>query len=298
MPLDQLHEQERNESGRGEMSFFDHITELRTHILRAVACIFATGLVFFIKKDWAESIIFGPKNENFLTYRVLCSASKQFGLGESMCFKPTNFEVFTRDLGGPLMQHLFLSFWLGVICSFPLIFWEFWKFISPGLHDHERKVVRGIVGICTILFMLGVAFGYYIIAPFSINFLASYSFGEVKSTSTLDSYVTYMTMFTIPTGLIFEMPVIAYFLARVGVIGAQFMRSYRRHAILGILIVAAIITPPDVLSQTLVSIPLYVLYELSIKVVARVQKNREKALALEEARSKMPIKTEYGDDGA
>lgn len=180
------------------------------------------------------------------------------------------------------MQHLYVSFWLGIIGAFPYIFWEFWKFVSPGLLDQERRAVRGVVAICTFLFLLGVSFGYFIIAPFSISFLAGYTLEGLEVSPTLDSYVTYMTMFTLPTGLIFEMPILAYFLAKIGLVGPAFLRSHRRQAIVVILIVAAIITPPDVVSQTLVTIPLYGLYEASILVVARVQRKREKEMAAAE----------------
>ena len=187
------------------------------------------------------------------------------------------------------MQHLYVSFWLGVIGAFPFIFWEFWKFVRPGLLDAEQRAVRGIVAICTLLFLTGVAFGYFIIAPFSISFLGGYTLEGVQVAPTLDSYVTYMTMFTLPTGLIFELPVMFYFLAKIGVVGATFLRSYRRHAMVIILIVAAIITPPDVVSQTLVAIPLLGLYEASILVVSRVQRLRERKLAAEEGSSRAVV---------
>jgi sec-independent protein translocase protein TatC len=275
MALDQQHEIDRLQEGRGEMSFFEHIAELRKHILRAVLYIFGLGIVAFLNRDFVfDTMIFGPRHADFPTYRVLCHASKTLGMGENMCFTPPKFDLITRQLGEVIMQHLYVSFWLGVIGAFPFIFWEFWKFISPGLHDHERKVVRGIVGICSMLFLLGVAFGYFVIAPFSISFLAGYTMEGVVVSPTLDSYVTYMTMFTLPTGIIFEMPIVAYFLARIGLVGAKTMRAYWRHAAVVILIVAAIITPPDVVSQTLVAIPLLVLYEISILIVKRVEAKR------------------------
>jgi sec-independent protein translocase protein TatC len=268
------------------MSFFDHIIELRTHILRSVMAIAVVAVVCFLNKDFIfNTLIFGPKNPNFPTYRVICNFSHWVGAGESMCFAPPEFKLITRELGEVLMQHMYISFWLGVIGAFPFIFWEFWRFIQPGLHDNERKAVRGIVAICTFLFLLGVSFGYFIIAPFSISFLAGYTLEGLEVSPTLDSYVTYMTMFTLPMGLIFELPVMAYFLAKIGVVGAAFLRNYRRQAVVIILIVAAIITPPDVVSQTLVSIPLFLLYEASIMVVARVQRNREKALKIAEQKS-------------
>jgi sec-independent protein translocase protein TatC len=275
MPLDQLHEHEKT-----EMSFFDHIEELRRHILRSVGAIVGIGVLFFLNKDFVfNTLLFGPRNPDFITYRVICAFSRAVGAGDSMCFSPTPFTILSRQLGEILMQHMMVSFWLGLICAFPFVLWEFWKFIRPGLLPSEQRTIRGVVFICSSLFFLGVCFGYFILAPFSISFLAGYTVEGAEVAPTLDSYVNYMTMFTIPTGLIFEMPIVAYFLAKLGVIGQQFMRAYRRHAIVVIVIVAAIITPPDVASQIIVVIPLLTLYEVSIMVVGRVQRQREKKLA-------------------
>jgi sec-independent protein translocase protein TatC len=280
MPLDQLHEVERQAQEKGEMSFFEHISELRKHILRAALAIMTVFIVAFVNIKYIFEVwILGPKNTWFPTYRILCNLSEKLHMGKSMCFEPTAFELDTREMGEILMQYIYVSFWLGIICAFPYILWEIWRFISPGLHESERKAARGVIVICTLLFFLGVLFGYFIIAPFSISFLTSIQVEGVKVSPTLDSYVTYMTMFTLPTGLIFEMPVAAYFLAKIGVLGPAVMRTYRRHAVVVLLIVAAIITPPDVVSQTLVAIPLYILYELSIMVAARVVKERAKAIA-------------------
>ncbi len=279
MSLDQQYEQDDRRKGqRGEMSFFDHISELRSHILKSAVAILTIAVVCFVNKDFVfDNIIFGPRDPNFATFRGLCNLSHLVGLGENMCFTPPKFDLTTREFGEVLMQNMYVSFWLGVIGAFPYIFWQFWQFISPGLHENERRAVRGVVFICSLLFMLGVVFGYYIIAPFSISFLAGYTLNGVIVSPTLDSYVTYMTMFTLPMGLVFETPIVAYFLARIGLVGTSFMRKFRRHAIVIILIIAAIITPPDVVSQTLVAIPLYMLYEVSILVVANEQRKRNKA---------------------
>lgn len=280
MPLDQQHTVEESAKDRSEMTFFDHIAELRQTLLRAALAIVSVAVIFFLNKDFVfNTLLFGPRHENFPTYRIICSISHGMGLGEAMCLKPPKFDLITRQLGEVLMQHLYVSFWLGVIGAFPIVLWQFWRFISPGLHEHERSSIRGVVGICSLLFLMGTAFGYFVIAPFSISFLASYTVEGLVVAPTLDSYVTYMTMFTIPTGLIFELPVIAYFGAKIGLVGASFMRTYRRHAIVAVLIIAAIITPPDVVSQMLVAFPLYALYEISIGVVARVQRRRERKLA-------------------
>lgn len=290
MPLDQMHEHEKDGKPKGEMTFFQHISELRRHILRAALAIAIFAGIFLANKEFVfQTLIFGPRNPDFPTFKIMCNASHAVGLGDKMCFQPTKFDIITRQLGEVLMQHLYVSFWLGIVCAFPYIFWEFWRFVSPGLHEHEQKAIRGVVFICSLLFLLGVSFGYFIIAPFSINFLASYTVEGLNVSPTLDSYVTYMTMFTIPMGLVFEMPVVAYFAAKMGIVGPQAMRQYRRHAIVAILILAAIITPPDVVSQTLVAIPLWALYEVSILVVARVARKRAKALKLSDSRELMEV---------
>ncbi|MBK8193643.1 MAG: twin-arginine translocase subunit TatC [Lewinellaceae bacterium] len=157
--------------------------------------------------------------------------------------------------------------------------------MSAPVCEKERKAVRGVVVVCSLLFLAGVSFGYFVIAPFSISFLASYTLEGLEVAPTLDSYVTYMTMFTLPMGLVFEMPILGYFLAKIGLIGPSFLRSYRRHAVVVILIIAAIITPPDVVSQTMVSIPLYLLYEITILVVAAVARKRDREMRLAERKA-------------
>lgn len=279
MPLDQLHEEERYQKEKGEMSFFEHIGELRNHIVRSAIAIASVAIVAFVNKDFVfNTMILGPMRQDFITYRTMCHYSTQLGWGEALCFKPPVFKLSTREMAEVLMQHLYVSFWVGVIVAFPYILWEVWRFVSPGLHSHERKAARGVIIVCTLLFFTGVVFGFLVIAPFSISFLAGYTMEGVEVAPTLDSYVTYMTMFTLPTGLVFEMPVAAYFLSHIGILGPGAMRAYRRHAIVVLLIIAAIITPPDVVSQTIVAIPLYILYEISILVSARVAKRREKLL--------------------
>lgn len=279
MPLDQLHEAEKEGRDAGEMSFFGHIEELRRRILRSALAIAVMGAVCFVNKDFVfDTLIFGPRNPDFLTYRALCGLSHTIGLADKMCFAPVEFKLITRQLGEILMQHLYVSFWLGLILAFPYVLWQFWLFLKPGLLETEQKAVRGAVSICSLLFLLGVGFGYFIIAPFSINFLAGYTLSGTEVAPTLDSYVTYMTMFTIPIGLFFEMPVVVYFLTKIGVVGYRSLQLYRRYAFVAILIVAAIITPPDVVSQAIVALPLYGLYEVSILVARREQRRREAAI--------------------
>ena len=253
------------------MSFLEHLEELRWHIVRSVIAIITIAIVVYIFEDYVfQEIIFGPKRADFFTYRFFCS------LGENMCFKPPEFDLITKELGEQFFTSLKVSFWLGVIVAFPIVFYEVWKFIKPGLYEKEQKAASGLVAICSMLFIVGVLFGYYLISPFAIKFLAGYSVGEQAITApTLTSYVRYMIMFTIPTGISFELPVIVYFLSKMGMLKPSFMRKYRKHSFVTILIVAAIITPPDVLTQILIGIPIFILYEISIIISARVNKKRE-----------------------
>jgi len=263
-----------HETPEREMSFLDHLEELRWHIVRSAASVFVFGIIVFLAKDFVfNKIILAPKNDTFVTYRLFCE------FADALCFGPKNFTIMPRELGEQFFTHLKVSIWLGIIISFPYIFWEFWRFIKPGLYKEEEKAARGIVFICSFLFISGVLFGYFIIAPFAISFLAGYSISnEVISSPTLSSYVGSLTMFTIPTGITFELPVVVYFFSKIGLLTPEFMKKYRRHAVVIILVFAAIITPPDVFTQFLIGIPVYGLYELSILVCQRVYTNYQKKL--------------------
>jgi len=263
-----------------EMSFFEHIEELRWHLFRSVIAILVVTIVVFAMKNFVfHEIILGPTRPDFITYRLFCDYLPQF------CFYPHKLEIITRDIQEQFISHIIVSLWLGFIVSFPYILFELWRFIKPGLYNKEIKAARGMVLICSFLFLLGVSFGYFIIAPVAITFLSTYSVSQdIANTTTLNALVDSITMFTLPVGLIFETPVILYFLAKIGLVSSEFLTQYRRHSVLVIVIVAAIITPgPDVFSQMLVAIPLYLLYEVSIIVVKRIDKERKEKEALEEA---------------
>ena len=257
-----------------EMSFLDHVEELRWHIFRALISIVVVAIVMYSMESYVfKYVIFGPKNDWFLTYQFFCS------LGEQFCVKPPNFDILPREMGEQFFTSLKVSFFLGLVVAFPYVFHQFWSFIKPGLYPVEQKAARGVVFVCSFLFLLGVFFGYFIIAPFAIRFLAGYSVGvDVVNSTSLSSYVGYLTMFTIPTGVIFELPIVIYFLAKVGLITPDFLRTYRRHAFVIILVLAAIITPPDVVTQFLIGVPVFVLYEISIFIAARMHKKRQKEL--------------------
>ena len=260
-----------------EMGFLDHLEELRWHIIRSVIAIFTIGIVLFLMKDFVfNTVIFGPKNADFLSYRAICSLSEWAGLGDRMCFTPFAFDLQITELGEAFLTHIKVSFIGGFIVAFPYVFWEVWRFVSPGLYDKERKAARGIIVICSLLFFSGVLFGYFVVSPFAVNFLAGYEIQGVIAEPKLQSMVNYMIMFTAPAGLIFELPIVVYFLSKVGLVTPDIMKAYRRHSIIIILMVAAIITPPDVVTQFLIGIPLFILYEISITISARVVKNLEK----------------------
>jgi len=264
-------EDKKKEGEEKEMSFLDHLEELRWHIVRSVIAIFVFGIVAFVLKDYVVKLLFAPRYSDFITHKLLCQFVNVH------CDVPS-FKMIQRDLGEEFFVHLKTSIWLAIIMTFPYLFWEVWRFIKPGLYPHEKKAARGIVAVCSFLFFIGVMFGYFVIAPMAISFLAGYSFGsDNESTATLSSYVGYITMITLPTGIIFELPIVAYFLGKIGLITSGLMKKFRRHAIVIIFILAAIITPPDITTQFLIGIPLMGLYEMSISIVKRLEKKAAKA---------------------
>jgi len=262
-----------------EMSFFEHLEALRWHIIRALCSILIFGVVIFLAKDFVfRQVILGPCSPDFITYRLFCQWLPDF------CFYPGELQIITRDIQEQFMSHVQVSMSLGLILAFPYVFYEFWKFIKPGLYKNEIRAARGIVLICSLLFLTGVAFGFFIVAPIAITFLSTYSVSDqVSNTTTLSSLVNSMTMFTLPMGLVFELPVIMYFLAKIGLITYDFLSKYRRHAVVIIAIVAAVITPPDAITMMMVGIPLYILYEASMIVVKRIDREKKLKEAKEEA---------------
>ncbi|HPK09943.1 MAG TPA: twin-arginine translocase subunit TatC [Saprospiraceae bacterium] len=249
-----------------EMGFLDHLDVLRKHLFKAAFAMVAVSIIVFLSKDFVfNDIIFAPKNADFPTYKFFCN------LSEVTCFHPPDFKIMTIVMGEQFFVHIKVSIWLGFTFAFPYIFYQFWSFIKPGLYQGERKAARGLVLACSSLFVLGVLFGYYVISPFAITWLAGYSVGlDAVNSPSLDSYVNYLTMFTLPAGIMFELPVLIYFVAKIGLVSADFLSKYRRHAIIVILIVAAIITPPDVVTQLLIGTPVLILYEVGILVARRV----------------------------
>jgi sec-independent protein translocase protein TatC len=261
-----------------EMSFLDHLEELRWLLVRSTIAILVCAVVAFFFSDFIFSeIIFGPKSPDFVTYQFFCELGKQFDMVDTMCITEINLPIQNREMGGQFSMHMWTSITVGFILSFPFVLWEIWKFISPALYDNEKKYAISFIIVSSILFFVGVLFGYYLIAPLSVQFFASYILSpEISNAIDIDSYVSLMKTSAIASGLLFELPIIIYFLTKIGLVNPTFLRKYRKYTLVIVLIVAAIITPPDVISQVIVTIPIMILYEVSILISAIVVKNQEK----------------------
>lgn len=279
MALDQLDE---NTSGVKEMGFFDHIDELRKHIIRSVVSILVAAVVIFFNKSFLfDTVLFGPVHLDFWTYRQMCDFSYWLKGTDEYCVKEMGFVLSNIDITGQFTQHLFISFVGGFVVAFPYVLWQFWAFIKPALSSKEITYARGFVFFSSILFFIGILFGYFLLAPLSINFLGSYKVSEIVSNEiNLESYISFLSTLTFACGLIFEMPMLVYFLAKLGILGSKLMSKYRRYALVVILILAGILTPsPDMASQIMMALPLYGLYEISILVAKQVEKNKLKKVA-------------------
>lgn len=262
-----------------EMTFLEHLEELRWTLVRsAIAVVVAMIAVFIYIEEVFNAFILGPSKPDFITYRFLCAMGQRIGKGDAFCVKDMAFHIQSTTMQGQFLMSFTIAFTVGIILASPIVIWQLWRFVAPGLKERERKAVRGTVVYIVLLFLLGATFAYYVLAPMSIQFFATYSLGPVvENKPTLDSYVGVLTSFLLWTGLAFELPVVMVFMARIGLVGAGFLRKYRKHAFVVILIVAAIITPPDVVSQILVSLPLVLLYEVSILLAARVERKQLRA---------------------
>jgi sec-independent protein translocase protein TatC len=261
-----------------EMSFLGHLEALRWHLFRIVIVVITASVgMFFMKSFLFDDVILAPKNADFLTYRVLCHLSHYFGLGTDLCIQVIPFDLINIDLTGQFTIHMWVAFVAGIIIAAPYILWEIWRFIKPALHAKERKSANGIIFYLSFLFTFGVLFGYYVIVPMSVNFLGSYQVSAaVKNAINLDSYISTVTTLTLISGIIFELPMVIFFLTKVGLITPTFMRAYRRHAVIIILVLAAVLTPTsDITTLLLVAVPLYILYEISIFVSGNVIKNKK-----------------------
>ncbi|MEE9364724.1 MAG: twin-arginine translocase subunit TatC [Cellulophaga sp.] len=261
-----------------EMSFLDHLEELRWHLIRSTIAVVTIACVAFMMKEFIfDTVLFGPKKPDFPTYQFFCKISKLVGFSEAFCSTEPLFKIQSRLMSGVFSAHIWTSIWAGFIIGFPYILYEIWTFISPGLHPNERKNSRGFIFIASVLFFMGVLFGYYVVAPLSINFLGGYTVSkEVHNDIDLASYIATIRSSVIACGIIFELPIVIYFLTKIGLITPEIMRKYRKIALVVVLILSAVITPPDIASQIIVALPILLLYQVSIFISGRVLKNQAK----------------------
>lgn len=264
-----------------EMSFLDHLEELRWHLIRCVlAIVIVATVLFIISRFIFDNIIFAPLEMNFPTYAFLCNGANFLGVETTFCAEEMPMIIQNRTVGGQFSADIWTAILGGFIISFPYVIYQLWRFISPGLHSNERKHSRGFIIISSLLFFIGVLFGYYIVTPLSLNFLANYSISEVVDNQIdISSYISLLRNSALASGLVFELPIIIYFFTKIGLVTPETLKKYRKYALVIVLILSAIITPPDVTSQIIVAIPIIILYQVSIyisKIVIRNQKRKEK----------------------
>lgn len=266
--------QDKGKTIESEMSFFEHLEALRWHLIRSAISVVVFTLVAFLNYDFIyDKVIMGPFRPNFWTYRMLCK------LGDGMCVTKFNATIINTEVAGQFMLQINSSVLIGIILSIPYILWEIWRFIKPALLIKERKAATGFVFYASALFVMGILFGYYVIAPESISFLANYSVSDtIKNTFTVSSYLSMVATITLIIGIVFELPILIYILASLGILTGTFMKKTRRYSVVILLIVGAIISPsPDFLTTMISTVPLFALYEVGIVVASMVEKRRAKA---------------------
>lgn len=267
-----------NQEEKAEMSFVEHLEVLRGHLFRSALAIAAGAVVFIIyNKFFVREVLMGPTHADFPTYKWLCKAGHAIGLGDAMCMKEIGLKMQSTSVSGQFSMYFTLIFVGGIIVAFPYIFWEFWRFVKPALTQKELSKTRGVIFWVSLLFFVGILFGYFVIAPYTVNFFANFQLDEnIENRWTITSYIDTLVPLILGTGLAFQLPLVMFFLAKVGLMNPSFLRRNRKYAIVVILILAGVITPPDVISQVICTIPLMLLYEVSIWLTVKVEK--EKAL--------------------
>ncbi|AUC77973.1 twin-arginine translocase subunit TatC [Nonlabens sp. MB-3u-79] len=267
-----------------KMSFLDHVEELRWSLIRSIVGILIGAVIAGVFTDFIfDVIIFGPKRGTFITYEFFCDFGKYFGIVSDFCNPDFNFKVQSREMSDEFSTHIWTSILVGFVVAFPWVLYQVWRFISPGLKSTEKKYSSGFIIVCSLLFFIGVTFGYFVIAPLSVHFMMTYNLSpEISTEPSLSSYIGYIRASILASGLLFELPVIIYFLTKIGLATPEGLRKNRKFALVIVLIVAAVITPPDIASQIIVAIPVLILYEVSIfisKFVLYRQKRRKRKLA-------------------
>ncbi|TFF40184.1 twin-arginine translocase subunit TatC [Mucilaginibacter psychrotolerans] len=272
---------EKGQTMEAEMSFFDHLEALRWHLIRAaIAIVIFTIGAFYFYSFIFDTIILGPSRTDFWTYRMLCKLGDLLGKS-GFCIDKINIKLINTEMAGQFTLQINSCLLIGVMLGFPYLLYEIWLFVKPALHEKERKAASGFVFYATFLFVLGILFGYYVITPESINFLSGFTVSDkIENYFDIDSYLSSVATLTLATGIVFQLPILVYILSSLGILTPKFMRSGRRYAVVAILVVSAVITPtPDMMTMTIVSIPLFILYEVGIVVAGVVEKRKLKRAA-------------------
>ena len=269
----------KKDGEKSEMSFIDHLEALRWHIVRSLIAVMIGAVVIFVYQDWVfDNVILGPIQADFVSYMALCDFSHWIGAGDALCMPAPNISMLATQYTTLFMSSISIAFVGGFIFAFPYIFWEFWRFVRPALSSKESKKTKGVIFWVSLLFFTGVAFGYFILTPFMVNFYFNYKLSpQIQIMPTFSDYLENLIYTTVGIGVLFQMPLLVMVLAKVGFITARFLRKYRRHAFIIILLAAAIITPStDPFSLAIVTIPLYLLFEASIIIASRINKRQAK----------------------
>jgi sec-independent protein translocase protein TatC len=271
----------RKNNPQAEMGFLDHLEDLRWHVVRSAIAVAVGSIIAFIKIEWIfHNIILGPAKNDFISYKLFCDFGKLFDY-DGFCMDPIKMEFQNTSIAGQFSMSLSSSLMIGFILAFPFILWELWRFVKPALKEKEIKLARGFIFWCSLLFFMGVLFAYYVIAPYTINFLGNYQLSPLfKNIITIDNYYDSLSNMILAMGLVFELPMLVLFLTRIGVMTPQFLRSKRRHAFLILFILSMLITPPDLFSCLIVFVPLYILYEAAVAISVRSAKAKKKKEAL------------------
>lgn len=261
-----------------EMSFLGHIGELRGHLTRSMIAIILGAFVVGFNVNWVmDYIFFGPTKNDFLTFKIINRLSREF-LGYDSFVLPDNFAVQQKKLFQQFNVMMAVSIFGGIVLAFPYIIWELWRFITPALHPRERKSAVFTINFIWLLFFTGVLCGYFLILPFAINFGLLFQISDsITQLFDLSDYTTLFLQIVLGMGVLFLFPVIVHFLTVIEILTPQFLRTYRRHAIVLIMVVAAIVTPADILSMMAAAMPLVILYEFSILMANRTYKKIQRS---------------------
>jgi len=273
--------EKRTKDPKAEMSFIDHLEDLRWHIIRSVIAVLIGAVIVFVFSDYVvNELLFAPTRPDFVSSLWLCKLGQKIGMGQTLCFPEVKAKFLENTMTGQFIASFTLAFIGGFIIAFPYIFWEFWRFVKPALSENELKKTRGVIFWVSILFFAGVLFGYYILTPFMVNFYFNFKLSDqIVIMPSFSDYLENLIYTTAGIGVLFQMPLLVMVLAKIGIVTGSFLKKYRRHAFVIILIAAAIITPStDPFSLTIVTIPLYLLFEASIILATRINKNQEKEM--------------------